>query len=121
MLLYILDKLIVLIHLVVIFFPLTLFVMKFPRWLYKYFILIPVLIIIHWKFLDNQCSLTILQRIIKNKKNNDRTGFSERHLKWFYNFFLNLFNLPWNENNLVVAINIHWLVNFLIIWYFTFF
>ena len=42
--------------------------MKFPRWLYKYFILIPVLIVIHWKFLDDQCSLTILQELLKIKK-----------------------------------------------------
>ena len=121
MLLYILDKLIILIHLIVIFFPITLFFIKFPRWLYKYFILIPVLIVIHWNFLDNQCSLTILQRFIKNKKKVDRTGFSERYLKWFYKFFLNLFNASWNENNLLIAINIHWLVNFFIIWFFTFF
>jgi hypothetical protein len=121
MFLYVLDKLIILIHLVIIFFPLTLFFVKYPNYIYKYLILIPILIIIHWKLLENNCSLTLLQKKIGTIKTESDSGFSEKYLRWFYEPIMNVFQMEWNYNNLDITVNIHWLINFFIIWYFTFF
>ena len=48
-------------------------------------------------------------------------GFSEKYLRWLYDPIMRLFNMKWNDENLDIIINFHWLINFLIIWYFTFF
>ena len=49
------------------------------------------------------------------------SGFSEKYLKWLYDPIMKIFNMKWNDENLDIIINFHWLINFLIIWYFTFF
>ena len=121
MILQLINIFIIIIHLFIIFSPILLFFVKLPTWIFKYLLLIPVIIVSHWKWLENQCSLTIIQKKLGFIENKSDSGFSEKYLRWFYEPIMNLLNMPWNNENLDIIINFHWLINFLIIWYFTFF
>ena len=117
----ILNLLIVLVHLFIIFSPIALFFIKIPKRILKYLLLVPVLVVYHWGWLKNQCALTILQKKFGLSKLEGESGFSEKYLKWLYDPIMKIFNMKWNDENLDIIINFHWLINFLIIWYFTFF
>ncbi len=117
----IVNLLMVLVHLFIIFSPLFLFFLKVPKKFLKYMILIPVLVVYHWGWLKNQCLLTIFQKKLGLSELHGESGFSEKYLKWLYNPIMRIFNMKWNDENLDIIINFHWLINFLIIWYFTFF
>jgi hypothetical protein len=119
MFLTIINCLVIILHLFLIFSPILLFFLNIPRWFLKYYLTVPVLTYSHWKLFDNQCILTIFQKNIGfiNKNSN----FSETYLSWFYKPIMKLLNIEWNMKNLDVVIHMHWVINFFIIWYFTFF
>ena len=106
---------------IILFSPLLLFRYTFPKKLYKYFILICVLTIIHWNLLDGKCIISIIQKKYGGlKKTKTDSPFSEKYLKWLYKPLTKLFGLKWNNYGIGKICVLHWLINFLIIWYFTF-
>jgi hypothetical protein len=113
------NIIIVILHLFLIFSPNLLFIVSFPKWIYKFLLLIPILVVTHWRLFENQCILTIFQKKLGAVEKDG--SFSNKYLRWFYEPIMKFFNLEWNNENLDVIIDMHWLVNFLIIWYFTFF
>lgn len=119
MILTIINWSLIILHLFLIFSPISLFFINYPIWIYKYFLLIPILIITHWKLLANQCLLTIFQKDLGFIDEN--ANFSNTYLRWFYEPIMKLFQMNWNDDNLDIVIDLHWLINFFIIWYFTFF
>lgn len=121
--LFILNYLIIITHLFFIFSPILLFFVKIPTNILKYLLLFPIFVVSHWRLLKNQCSLTLLQKYFGFLETNkgDNSGFSSTYLRWFYEPIMQIFNMEWNNNNLDIVIDIHWMINFLIIWYFTFF
>ena len=119
MFLSILNWTLIILHLFLIFSPISLFFVSYPEWIYKYFLLIPILVVTHWTLFANQCLLTIFQKdlgFIEKSAN-----FSNTYLRWFYEPIMLLFKMKWNDENLDIVIDLHWLINFFIIWYFTFF
>tara|TARA_B100000902_G_C26972015_1_gene745886 strand:- start:100 stop:291 length:192 start_codon:yes stop_codon:yes gene_type:complete len=49
------------------------------------------------------------------------SGFSETYLKWLYKPIMNLFKWEWNTKGLDKMINTHWIVNYILVWYYLFF
>lgn len=121
MLFKLINIIIIILHLFIIFSPILLFFINFPKWMYKFFLLFPILIVSHWRLLANQCILTIFQKYLGQIPLEGDSGFSAKYLRWFYEPIMYIFGMTWTNDNLDIIIDMHWLINFLIIWYFTFF
>lgn len=119
MFLTIVNYLVIILHLFLIFSPILLFFLNIPKRFLKYYLTLPVLTYSHWKLLDNQCILTIFQKDIGFIEKD--SNFSETYLSWFYKPIMKLLNIEWTMKNLDIVINMQWIINFFIIWYFTFF
>jgi hypothetical protein len=115
----ILNTTLIILHLILIFSPISLFFINYPSWIYKYLLLIPILVVTHWRLLENQCILTIFQKDLGFI--GEGSNFSNTYLRWLYEPILDIFRMKWSNQNLDIIIDMHWLINFLIIWYFTFF
>lgn len=115
----ILNYTLIILHLFLIFSPISLFFINYPKTTYKYMLIIPILVVTHWKLLANQCLLTIFQKNLGFI--DDNANFSSTYLRWFYEPIMKIFRMEWNDNNLDILIDMHWVINFFIIWYFTFF
>ena len=48
------------------------------------------------------------------------SGFSEEYLEWLYRPIMNVIGWPWNNKGLAKMVNLHWLLNFVLLWYFLF-
>jgi hypothetical protein len=106
-------------HLFLIFSPILLFFVNLPHPIYKYMLIVPILVVTHWSLLTNQCLLTIFQKNLGFIE--EGANFSNTYLRWFYEPIMKIFRMVWNDDNLDIIIDMHWVVNFFIIWYFTFF
>ncbi len=49
------------------------------------------------------------------------SGFSEEYLEWLYRPIMTKIGWSWNSNGLDKMVNLHWLINFILLWYFLFF
>ena len=106
---------------VIIYFLPVLFIKRYA-FLFKYYLLIMMLIPIHWVFLDNRCLFTVVSRKTGALQNTETTPqFSEVYLKWLYKPIMTLFGWEWNSKGLDKMVNLHMGINFILIWYFIFF
>lgn len=113
-------------HLSFLFLPFNLkfLQLNLNSFLFKLIILFYLLTPLHWKIFNNNCLFTLLSHKLgdfKNTKTNSK--FSEKYLKWLYNPLIKFFftNKNWNNKNLNKIINYHWVLNFIIVWYYIFF
>lgn len=107
-------------YIALLLIPIIMFMV--PKWMArytaKYFLLIFILIPIHWKLCRSGSAL----RIVLEKLGEDYTEvttnsvFSERYLKWFYEPFMNFFKLSWNSDNFDRVVSIHSGINIVILW-----
>lgn len=107
-------------YIALLLIPIIMFMV--PKWMArytaKYFLLIFILIPIHWKLCRSGSAL----RIVLEKLSEDYTEvttnsvFSERYLKWFYEPFMNFFKLSWNSDNFDRVVSIHSGINIVILW-----
>lgn len=107
-------------YIALLLIPIIMFMV--PKWMArytaKYFLLIFILIPIHWKICRSGSAL----RIVLEKLGEDYTEvttnsvFSERYLKWFYEPFMNFFKLSWNSDNFDRVVSIHSGINIVILW-----
>ena len=85
--------------------------------------LIYLLTPLHWIYLNNNCILSVItKKYGYNEQNiveNDST-FSEIYFKWFYKPAMSLFGWKW-PNDINLIINLHWIINFILLWYYAFF
>lgn len=113
------------IHLGLLFSPFIIFFINkaYFGWWFKYYVLILILTPLHWKFFDNKCILTILTKKIQNFKYSisNNSQFTENYLKWLYMPIMNILGFKWNSDNIEKASYIHWIINFVLIWYFIFY
>ena len=109
---YILDIL----HLFGIFFPITVIFITYPINFIKIMFLISALISLSWIFFDNKCILTVVSKNLR-QSDNDKS-FSEEYLSGFYKLIIWTFNLENNKNGFNKAINIHWIFNITLLWYY---
>ena len=112
-------------HLLLVFSPIMIYFVSKNRirlW-FKYFVLIMILTPLHWKFLDGECILTVIAKKLGHFKETSTTSaFTETYLKWFYEPLMkNVFKLEWNNDGIDKMVHIHWSLNFILIWYYTFF
>ena len=112
-------------HLVLLFFPVIIYFINigYVKPYFKFAVLIALLTPLHWEFFDNQCVSTIVTRKLGDFKNTRTTSaFSETYLKWLYKPLMdNIFKLEWDTDGLSKMVYIHWIVNFVLIWYFIFY
>jgi len=107
-------------YIALLLIPIIMFMV--PKWMArytaKYFLLIFILIPIHWKLCRSGSALRILLEKLGEDYTEVTTNsvFSERYLKWFYEPFMKFFNLPWNSDNFDRVVSIHSGINIVILW-----
>ena len=112
------------IHLILLFSPVIIYYIpiKYLSGIFKYIFLILILIPIHWDFLDGKCLFTLFTEQQGGLIEAETTsGFSEEYLEWLYRPIMKLIGWKWNNKDLNKMVNLHWLVNFVLLWYFLFF
>ena len=118
------GKLIDIIHLSFVFSPLLLFILpsKYLKPYMKWILLVAILTPLHWKFFDNRCFLTVLSKKLGFYEDSETDSeFSENNLKWLYEPIMKLIGWEWNDKGLDKMVNLHWIINILLIWGYTFF
>ena len=117
---YMIVKILDFIHLIIIFNPILLIIL--PKSLIKknikWFLILNIIIPLHWYIFDNRCVLTELGKYFggyKHSKNN--AGFTETNLKWLYKPIMKVFGWNWNSLGIDKMSTLHWLINIFIIWY----
>lgn len=113
-------------HIVFIFSPVCFFFFnqEIIRPIFMYTMLPLMLTPLHWEFFTNRCVSTMITDKISNDFVDMKTtsGFSEKYLKWLYKPLMDyVFHLEWNEFGINRMVYIHWVFNFLLMWYYTFF
>lgn len=115
------------IHLVMLFSPIWLFfvplgLIKKYRNIYLIYFLIMLLVPIHWIFFNGKCIFTMITRKT-GALDNTRTDsqFSEVYLKWLYKPIMDVIGWKWDNMGLSKMGNLHWVLNFILLWYFAFF
>jgi hypothetical protein len=112
------------IHFILLFLPIAIFFIpiKYFNSIFKYLFLVLILIPIHWEFLDGNCIFTLLTQsqggLVEAETD---SGFSEEYLEWLYRPIMNIIGWSWDNKGLNKMVNLHWLINFVLLWYFLFF
>ena len=117
-------EILAIIHLALIFLPIAVFFtpLSYIRKSFKYLFLILILIPIHWVFFNGKCIFTMITRktgALDNTKTDSH--FSEVYLKWLYQPIMNIIGWKWNNKGLSKMVNLHWVLNFGLLWYFVFY
>lgn len=113
-----------LLHFVFLFFPIIIYFLPLSivKPIFKWAFLVLILTPIHWVFFNNHCIFTIATKKMGNMKNVETdSGFSEKYLKWLYLPIMNLLGWEWDEEGLNKIVNLHWGINFILIWYYLFY
>lgn len=113
-----------LIHLLTVFIPVLIYFIpiKYFKNSFKFGFLFAILIPIHWVFFDNQCYFTIITKKTGDlQETNTNSGFSEKYMKWLYKPIMKIIGWEWNEKSIDKMVNLHWGINFFLIWYFLFY
>ncbi len=88
--------------------------------LVKILALVIFLIPLHWRFLDNQCALSILSIKLGDSSYNTNTQspFTRDNMGPIYKPLMKLFKLDWDsDKDLNFMLSIHWVINFVVTWY----
>lgn len=122
-----LSKILNLLHGLLLLFPIVIYLFKIPKKksfmfsVYKYTIIIMLLVPLHWIFFENQCISTMLSKNLGDYQDSQTTSeFSENNLKWLYLPIMNLIGWKWNSDGLGKMITLHWIFNFILLWNFIF-
>lgn len=110
-----------LIHGLILFIPIIIFLI--PKIKNHHFLLLFIsLVPLHWVFFENQCFLTIVSRKHGGMKETETTsGFSETYLRWLYEPIMKLFGWKWESKGLDKIVTLHWIINIIIVWYYSFY
>ena len=112
-------------HMIFLFSPIIIFFID-KKWIkgwFKFLVLIMILTPLHWRFFDGECISTVITKKTGDFRETETTSsFSEKYLKWLYKPLMTyVFNLEWNNDGIGKMIHVHWILNFILIWYFIFF
>jgi len=114
-------------HLFIVMIPFLLY-LRVPEigsrlyYTYIFIILMMMLVPLHWVFFDDQCIFTTVSKKLGDYKQTGTTSaFSETNLKWIYKPIMDFFGWEWNTQGLDKMVNLHWMINFVLIWYYIFF
>ena len=121
----ILVDLVNLLHFFVVFFPVLIYFVnkKYLEGWYPFMVWVCLMVPLHWKLLDNKCAASIVTEKLGDLKDSDTNSpFSEKYLKWLYKPLMDyVFKLEWNSDGIEKMLHIHWIVNFTLLWYYTFY
>ena len=113
---YLLD----LIHFFLIFFPISIYFINYPRIFIKVMFLFSSMVALSWIFFKNKCIITLLSSNLRGEKK-VKKNFSETYLSPFYNVIMKIFMLEDTKLGFNQAINIHWMINIFLLWYYLFY
>ena len=110
------------IHLFIIFLPILIFLSKKFKKQSKFLLLIIMMFPMHWKFFDNHCISTVISKKLGdfNKTTTD-SAFYEVYMKWLYKPIMVMIGLQWNNDGINRMVHLHWIINYLLVWYYTFY
>ena len=111
-------------HLIFVFIPVIIYFLpiKYLRSIFKYILLIFILTPIHWVFFEDQCIFTMFTKKFEDSNNTVTTsGFSEGYMSWFYKPITELLGLGWDDKGISKVVNLHYVINFILLWYYLFF
>jgi len=111
-------------HVLLLISPILIFFInkKHFKGLFKYYVLLVILTPMHWPFFKGECLSTIIAKKMGDFKETTTTSsFSEKYLKWLYKPIAELFGWGWNEDGLNKTVYLHWILNFILVWYYLFF
>ena len=112
-------------HMVILFLP-FIFLAIPKKYLKKQSLLVKILSLgifltpLHWRFLDNQCLLSVISIKMGDDSYNTTTDapFTRENLGPLYKPFMWLFGLKWkSEEDLDLITSMHWVLNYIITWY----
>ena len=114
------------IHIVLVFIPVLIYFIpiKYIKHIFKYLFLILILIPVHWDLCNNKCIFTIISHKLGGYKDMDPNAeslFSAKYLRWLYEPFMKLYGVEWSDKNVSKMVIIHWIINFILLWYYLFF
>ncbi len=113
-----------LIHLLGVFIPVFIYFipLNYIKHIFKYIFIIIILIPIHWAFFDDKCIFTIYTQKHGGLKNvQTDSAFSEIYLKWLYKPIMDIIGWKWNSEGIDKMSNLHWGINYFLLWYYLFF
>ena len=109
-----------LMHFFLIFFPISVYFINYPRLFIKVIFLLSSMIALSWIFFNNKCIITLLSSNLRGEKG-VKKNFSETYLTPFYRVIMKIFNLEDSKLGFEQAINIHWMLNIFLLWYYLFY
>ena len=110
------------IHLIIIVLPILIFISKKYKNQSKFLLLITMLVPMHWVFFDNQCISTVISKRLGDfSDTTTNSAFTEVYFKWLYKPIMNVIGLQWNNKGISKMVHLHWIVNNLLVWYYTFY
>ena len=113
---YLLD----LIHFFLIFFPFSVYFINYPRFFIKIMFLFSSMVALSWIFFKNKCIITLMSSNLRGEKK-VKKNFSQVYLSPFYNVIMKIFMLEDTNLGFNQAINIHWMLNIFLLWYYLFY
>lgn len=110
-------------HILYILLPIGIFLIPGKYfWLTKIIILVLLLTPLHWSIFDGNCILSWLS--VKNgglKNSKYGSPFSEKYLGWLFLPILDLLGMERNKKNFLKLVNVQWIANYLILFYYIFY
>ncbi len=108
------------IHFFLIFFPFSIYFIEYPRFLVKIMFLFSSMVALSWIFFKNRCVITLMSSNLRGEKK-VKKNFSQVYLSPFYNVIMKIFMLEDTKLGFNQAINIHWMLNIFLLWYYLFY
>ncbi len=107
-------------HFFVIFFPILIYIVEFPIYVVRFAFLLASFVPLSWIFFRNKCVITVISKNLRGDEK-EKYNFSEKYLSPLYNTIIKLFNLSDDKIGFEQAINIHWIINMILLWYYLFY
>ena len=109
-------------HIIFILMPIGIyFIPKKYFWITRIIILLLLLTPLHWHIFKNSCLLTSFSKKLGGLANNKyNSPFTEKYLGWLMFPILDFFKMERNKINVSKAVNIQWVINYIIIYYYIF-
>ncbi len=109
-----------LIHFMFLFFPIVIYFHRFPIYIVQFMLLFSACVPLSWEFFNNKCFLTIISKNLRGDEEKSY-NFSERYLSPLYKTIIKIFHLTDDEIGFNQAINIHLMINIMLLWYYLFY
>ena len=113
-------------HLLLLFIPIIIFfisksfIKPYAKWILLFNIMIPL----QWTVFDNKCILTEWSKNLGDYTDiseSSNSSFTRSNLKFIYFPIMKKLGLKWNETDINKMVYIHWFLNSLLLWIYSFY